>query len=356
MSVVLVGTSTDAGATYRSTQRKLLKSSTGILVIFALVDGSIQYKTSTNDGQTWSANWTSVYTPSKVGVYFEATILSNDNIVLAIQDGNYVKAVSLKAIRFVYNAGVWTPDAAETVGTQDYFQEPVVISQKSNGNVFIVSYKLNSDAFYSYKSTDGGDTWGTAQTQGLSSSNFLSIEPYSTYLWLCLQRWSGNGTVNRFQHDSSWTAGSGIISNTVAAPFQLLNIDTTHFYLAGDTASGIKVYKFSGVAWDSGTLLSDHANDRDPTICNVGGVPVVLWSDYDGSDYHIVYRKWNGADWDAQVAISTVGTDYYPASLRYDASYIQCVFTSGSGSPYNIYFYTEQDFGYTSPFPAHRRM
>jgi Neuraminidase (sialidase) len=62
---VTLGTSTYAQATAYSGQHKIVKSSNGTLLAFAMTTNLvISYKTSIDNGLTWDAAWTTAYTAS----------------------------------------------------------------------------------------------------------------------------------------------------------------------------------------------------------------------------------------------------------------------------------------------------
>jgi hypothetical protein len=334
MARISIDTSTKAESTGYSFQRKLWKTDAGKLILFANVSNVIKYKTSIDDGDTWSV-WTTVHTQS-YGIYrFDTYMDASNNIYLVLWDFNN----STHAIRFyklTYSSGTWSIGSVVSISTSSIGN--LSITKRSNGDIWISrGYSAGSTIVYNISTTDGA-SWGSNQTISIASALATALIPFGTKIWIIAQA----GTkLKRYEYDSSMDAGIDIaasgITNAVTS-LGTLKVSDSEIYVAGRTASGIKIYKYTG-SWDAGTLLSDNASDESPFISYVNSQPITIWSDYDGTNYDISYRYYNGASWDAQVDLtSDADPDKYPVAVPSDTDYLYLEYTTGSGSPYTIYF------------------
>lgn len=331
---VNIGTSTSQYATANSFQRKLLKSTNGTLLLFAyLGDGvgvRIQYKTSSDDGVTWSSwNDCGFVDDSDFG-NFDVYIDTTDDIYIA-HSRNNVNGIFKK---LTYSAGTWSNGSPIGLGVM---RDNISITKRSNGDIYVIGgNSTNTDLACQY-SSDGGSSWndvGTTYSPGNSlksipiGSNIYVFHTYSTSLYY------------KFYNGSSWDTawGTSFQSGIINGAIDVLKVSDTEIYLVARTTSGLKLFTYNGSTWDSGLLLSDNTNDDSPSLSLVNSKLTLIWKDYNGSQYDIVYRTYNGASWEAQVNITTDATvDDYPSALEADVD-INVIWTSGSGSPYTIYF------------------
>ena len=79
--------------------------------------------------------------------------------------------------------------------------------------------------------------------------------------------------------------------------------------------------------------------DSHASLSNVNSRAVIVWQDYDGSNYDISYRTYNGSSWDAQVDITSDATeDRRPTALDNDTDALHVVWDRGASTPWDIYF------------------
>lgn len=328
---VNIGTSTSQYATADPFQRKLLKSSNGTLLLFAKVGTWVKYKTS-SDGITWSA-WIGCSGSTKYS--FDVYIDSNDDIYLVHYYGKFRK--------LTYSGGTWSVGSEVTIQSNGRYS--TVITKRSNGDLWVSD--RGSCQAYTYYSTDGGSTWNTSAMHIPGNGIWgVKLESVGTEIWLfafSMGTYPGRNLVKLYKYTTSWSSGVEILSNTyLSPPGAVLKISDTNIWIAVPDATGLKLFNYNGSSWDAGTSVSDNSNDKQPTLVNISGNPAVIWSDYNGSQYDIVYSIYNGASWEAQVNITTDATvDSYPSALEEDVN-LNVIWTSGSASPYTIYFNTTE--------------
>ena len=76
-----LGTTTVQYASRYPQQRKIVKTNGGTLVLFANVDGAVKYKTSINNGSSWSSWSSDIYGQGSLHS-FSIDIDSSDNILV----------------------------------------------------------------------------------------------------------------------------------------------------------------------------------------------------------------------------------------------------------------------------------
>lgn len=332
MSITNLGTSTTSYATGYSNQRKIVETDTGILVLFAIVDGALKYKTSDDYGTTWDGSWTQVQGAT---VYSFDVYIESNNDILVVYDGDSSGLIYFR--RLTYSEDTWSVGSAVLANDSSDRRKPV-ITVRSNGDIWVIATVSAYPAYVSYTySTNGGSSFSSSASlnTGVNISS-TSICPKDTYIWFFCS--NTNGDIKLYEYDSSFDSGTVIISGLKSTSnISLIKVSNSEIWTVGETSSGIKVFEYDG-SWDSGTLLSDNTNDKQPNLSYVDSNPVVTWVDYDGANYDIAYRTFNGSSWDSQVNItSDSAVDNYPSSVLTHSSYLSVVYTTGSGSPYTIY-------------------
>jgi len=329
MARVSLGTSTTAGATQTSSQRKIVKSSTGILALFSIVNGHLDYRKSTDDGTTWGSSWTTVYDTATVTL-FDVRIETNDDICIVL---NEVGVGTLKFIRLTYSSGSWSIGTPVLITTETC-NAGLSITRRSNGDFWIGGGQTGFSLFSAY-STDEGLLWTRILITASTSSPIVVI-PKGTYIWLFH---FSSSNLRVYQYDTSWDAGTLIGSSNTNGVLGILKISDSEIYIACRATGGIKLYKYNGSSWGSSTTITGNTNDTDPSLCNINGNPAIVFKDYDGTNYNIYYRTYNGSTWDSEVALtSDSAVDSFPSTLDYDLSKIYLCYTVGASSPYTIYF------------------
>lgn len=327
MSVNL-GNTTPTVYSIRPTQSQIVKASDGTLVLVANVSNDLVYKTSDDDGATWDSSWTNIHTTSSYINDFDVYIDGSDDIHIA-----FFGLVSNQRIyyqKLSYGEGSWSVDSPVLV--QAGSSTPSVkFAVRSNGDFWIASTGTL------YYSTDSGSSWNSSTNPG-TSENIVSIIPHSTNMWLITQR---SGGLYYYEYTSSWGSSQTIVSSGItnhAYSMGVVKISDSNIWVTGRTSSGIKVFQYTS-SWDSGTLLSDNTNDSRPCLSNVDSNPVCVWKDYDGSQYDIAYRIYNGSSWDSQVDVTDDATEEkWPTVQNNDTGNLYFTYLDNGSSPYAIIF------------------
>ena len=328
----IIDTTIGVTATSDSNQRKIVKTTLGKLVLFANLGNTsgtrLRYKTSDDNGSTWSG-WNLAFNTGNIHASgFDVYIDSNNDILLAISAGSYITFRKL-----VYSAGSWTPGTEYVAFTGAYGYTKPVITRRSNNDLWICLYATSSMYYNvtSCYSTNEGVNWTngglvTPNTGTPSGSPTLTTKGSNI---LCI--YQTGTTLGCKEYSTSWGTETIIASGITEDVPCTVKISDSEIYTTIRTSSGIKIFKFDGSTWDSGTLLSDNANDRSSSITNINNKPVVIWSDYNGTNYDIVYRKWNGSTWSAQSIIFGNTNSNYFSTITSDTAYlILCGTVEGS--------------------------
>jgi hypothetical protein len=321
-----LGTTGNSSTLY-SSQRRIQKTSDGKLVVFGLAVNSVQiaYKVSLDDGASFGS-WITVYNSYTVN-NFDTYIDSGDNIYLAI----YTGVGYLEFIKLTYGSGTWSIGSTIHVDSSSHNIDPS-ITIRANGDIWIAASAVTT--FYGYYSTDGGGTWNTTSSNPGYGIEGRALIPYNTDIWLIV---AYNASLYYYEYTSSWSSANLISSSITAARLGVGKVSDSEIYAAIKTSSGIKVFKYTG-SWDSGTLLGSASTDTNPSVSIAGSSPIVI---YEISTNNIVYRKWNGATWDAAVNITNdSNTNKAPSSLaNSSSSELYTIWTTGT-STYTMYFQT----------------
>jgi len=340
MAIVNVGTTSIDASTRYSYQHKIVKTSGGVLVLFAdAADAHLRYKTSSDNGVTWDSSWTTVESSNySVDGDFDVIIDGSDNIYTVFYGGG---SGGIYLYKLTYSGGSWTVGTRRTIaGNYCYY---VSLVKRASGELFVTFFYGYSGAWrlYGFYSTDDGASWNNnyyTLTDTLSGTRCFEV---GSTIW-CIVTTAGGKLQQFIWNDiaKSWNAPTDIASGITNSSYSLgaCKISDSNIFAAVRTSSGIKIYNYTG-SWDSGTLLSDNSNDQDPALSIVANNPVIIWTDYTGTQYNISYRKWNGSAWESQVDItSDIAVDKYPSVCISDSQYLYVEYTTGSSNPYTIYF------------------
>ena len=340
--LVDLGTSYGAGTIY-SSQRKIIKTSTGTLIAFNKVaKGRIQYKVSTNGGVDWSS-WSSdvYYDNANEITYIDVFLDSNDDLLVAI-GYKYGSVYRMYFKRLTYQGNdTWTIGNLITVqGDNVRAWRSPHIAIRSNGDIWLVYRRTNTAFFYYNVSVDGGTTWSAYSFNECSDVIMdLSILAKDDNIWvftntqvdLDLDLWEYNG--------ASWSSLeiSGDAGYDNFGQISSIKIANDDIWLAAAAYAGIEVFHYTG-SWDAGTFISSHINKTDvcPSIADISGNPLVVWGEVGASSADLVYRMYNGASWNAKVNLTEDAVeDTWPTTSYSSSSVLYVIWTRGT---YNLYF------------------
>ena len=342
MAAINVGTS-DNLFTQPGSTRKIVKTTTGKLVLFADlgVTNGINYKTSSDNGDTWDVDWTPVYNSVAV-LKFDILIEDDNNILLSIV--NYDGWSDLLFIKLTYSSGTWSVGTPVEIVTN----APLLvcsITLRSNGDIWIGALNSNSggsaDCYYS---TDGGINWNL--TSFVSNSYAIQLIPKGSNIWAFVID-ATNHKLKIYEYTSSWDSGT-IISGTsdyiyngpkylAAVKISDTNIWVSTFMIDfGDFSFGLCIYNYTG-SWSTRTKLTTQTQDTNPSLQNRDGNPIFCYQKYvDASNSNIAYQIYNGASWDTEVALTSSGANLAPTLVTTDAYRLMVVYEKLNS--YEIYF------------------
>jgi hypothetical protein len=326
---VNLGTTSISGYISRSAQQTIVETSGGTLVLFTSIDHDLVYKTSSDGGATWSASWENIFTLATTLYSFDVLIDASDNIhvVYYVFYGNQ---------RAYYQKLTNDGDDTFTLGTQYSIasgtaNDGVKFAVRANGDFWVVSRTRT------YYSTNSGANW-SAVTSPVSSSYAVSVIPVGDDIWLFSQQ---GATLYYFIYTSSWGSGisiSGSISNS-STRLGVLKISNTDIWAVVGTSTGLKAFHYTG-SWDAGELITNHANDGSPFVALVGTTPIVIWSDYDGTYYDVMYRIFD-VSWGDPVSITDDNDqELWLSGCFKNDTRICCQYLVGASSPYTLYYDT----------------
>lgn len=334
---VLLGTTTSTPSG-NSCARKMVKTSSGKLVLFEVVNSShLSYKTSSDQGVTWDSSWTQVVSGIYNYINYDIYIDTNDDIYIAF---SVTTASRTWFKKLTYTGSTWTLGTEVAVSpASSGISWKVVITKRSNGDLMIAAGNGSGSAtIYSYISTDTGATWGTGVSFSTSTAPFY-LMPIGSDIWCFAQK---STKITKYIYTSSWDAGTDIISGVGVGSTGMGagKISDSDIWIASRSSSGIKVFHYNGSTWDTGTLLSNNNGDTYPAVSIMGSNPIVFWRDYTGSQYNIAYRRFNGTTWASQVDVTSDAImDDYPNTIVSDSQYAFVEWVIQSGSPYSLYFF-----------------
>lgn len=340
MARVTLDTTNWQFASAESNQRKIVKTSSGALVLFANLGTTsgtrVRYAVSTDYGATWGS-WNLAYN-SFDATSFSLYIDGSDNIYFVCNANNDVYS-----IKFTYTgSNTWSTGSTITVTTSNWISP--VITKRSNGDFYVTAIQGSGTTGANiYRSTNDTASWTNVKnlsiSPGATQSGGIVIFPVGSDIQvLALQ----NSIIHCYTGaDTTWTDYNSITgpSNTSSC-LGGVKKDDNNIWIGIRTSSGIVVHYYNGSTWDAGTAISNNSNDASPALSLVSGQPWIVWKDYDGANYNIAYRKWNGASWDAQVLLTNdSAVDFYPNVME-SATNLYVYYMTGSSSPYTLYFDT----------------
>lgn len=341
MAAVDIGVSdnlfTDPGCT-----RKIVKTTSGKLVIFSDLGttNGCNYKTSSDDGDTWDTSWTLVYNTTGI-YYFDVLIDNSNNIFLALTVANGT-FYDLKFIKLTYSSGTWSIGTPVTIvsGASDILQCSITL--RSNGDIWI-GY-CTTTTVYGYYSTNGGNNWNSTSF----SSNTLSLQLITkgSDIWAFVI----NGTTHElkvYEYISSWDSGTVIsgVSDYIFNGLQLLaalSISDSNIWIAAfnldlnDFSYGLSVFNYTGT-WSISARLTNQTQDKNPSLQNRDGNPIFVYQKYvNANNSNIVYIIYNGSSWDSEVALTSSGANLAPTTIETDVNNFMVVYEKLNS--YEIYF------------------
>jgi sialidase-1 len=228
-------------------------------------DGNLIYRTSADNGATWSTETT---------FYNHATLDARDPEVTVLADGTVIVLFFLHTeatglgdvyvIRSTDNGAAWgTPVALGSSFTSYEFCSAKVV-ELTDGTLIAPLYGNTGGDYTAYlmKSSDGGDTWGTQTTIATGSSRSW-VEPYMILLASgvlhCLIRTDENTIYRSTSSDSgaTWSAAASAFTGN-GRPSHIETPCGALIYVGRPSGVGDPEYRTStdkGATWSAATVL-----------------------------------------------------------------------------------------------------
>jgi hypothetical protein len=343
---------TNLGNNSRATKdRKLVLTSDGKLVAFYSKDstgGVLCYKISEDAGATWGpevvidgSDWSSSWKSS-------VWKMNNNDIYVV-----YCNFARIKMVKMTYSGGVYTSSTPVTVviNTRGGEGNPSIAVEETSPRKIWINYVYynsgtNKNELHVTYSTDEGSTWN-----GNDSSNPADEPPHYLlssdigYGRCAMIIWNGKPAV--FYQGSSWsyyTSGSDTWSawqNTGIGGFEFFSVCVTNnnyiHVVSGSEYDNVRHAYYNGTVWSLPNTLQATTNGK-PSLTTDG---INLWCFY-STDGNLVYKKYNGINWDTNYTLMPNGTGGYkpatPFRIVESNAIIPVFWYYGSASPYTIKF------------------
>ena len=318
MSKTLIATST-AGSMGpmpgSSDQQCLVRTSLGKLVCFYRqgYPYTIVYKTSDDEGVTWSAETLVVSSADLVTnppYGFSVWVDTNDDILFICENGN----ARIYFRKLTYTSGTWTLGSVVIVSSAENYRAPI-ICRHSDGAIWIAAANTGNNKLGAFSSTNEGVSWTDRTLTATAFTNFYSVGIISrgTDIWVFgsfRKTASPRYGLVLFKYTGSWDAGTILFVTTsfVAAgtsAISVVKISDNYIWCSieyvdmGTYEASLLLFKYDGSTWDSGEYLSSTFYPR-ASLCAVEGQPTIAWS---GGD--LCYRQYDGTSWGITQTLST---------------------------------------------------
>lgn len=349
-----IDTDTGGPATAYPKDRHIVKTSTGVVVIYwrAFSPTGIRGKKSTDNGATWTKLDGTPSGSTLIGVesgnsFSICLDSSTNNIYVAYNESDDIYFTKLT---YSVSGGTWTVQAERSVtstGEDEDAAYPSII-RESDGDIWVS---------YGY--------WEMAYGGGLLRSNYSTDEFQSSNIIRNVSSWdSGAGssdygsalvirnsvpfvvyadmdTIPNCFKWSYWTGTSWASTGTVttdspfsADDFSITMVGSDVHFVYNQSGAGIKHRYYNGTSWsDPATTLSANTNDKNVSLATDGSNLWCFISEYVAANsYNIKYKMRSSGTWDGSwTAITTDNADnLYSTPPPSTTGYIPLAWTKGT--------------------------
>lgn len=296
----IVATASQASPAGLPIERHIVRTSAGTLVFFYQSGVGLEYKTSTDNGSSWSSPITISATTSNE---LAACMSAANDIYLTYRGSGGRDYIFFR--KLTYSGGSWTVGAERTVESGGNDRRYPCVVREAGGRIW-VSYWRRTGSAYSIlvrSSTDEGVTWSAATTIGnTNAQGSASMELYQGRPVIVYEVNDASLDV-RFWTGAAWTAAQTVVAGnfddgnwgSLAA-----TTDGRLHLVYAQTGGGLITYTvYNGTSWSSPYGLSSAPGDRYPSVSTDGTRLWAFWSQYVGPNQRrIVYRKYSSGSWD----------------------------------------------------------
>ncbi|RJQ52262.1 MAG: hypothetical protein C4521_10320 [Actinobacteria bacterium] len=319
----IVSTASQAVPAGLSINRHIVRSSNGTLVFFYQSGAGLQYKTSTNNGSSWSAATNVDATTSNE---FDL-LIANDDIYLAYR-GTASNSVHFRKLSYAGGSS-WTLGPSIVVESGGTEKRTPAIVQQSSGTLWVFwHHRLGANNTVRVRSSaNDGATWSASTVlANIGLPDSCTAVLYRDRPAVVYELNSGSLQA-RFWNGSSWTAAQAIVSGDDYDDYNWGSLATTddgrlHLAYAPQGGGYIRYTSFDGSSWSPALTLSGAGGDRYPSLSTDGSKLWLYWSRRVGPDqYKIVYRKYSGGAWsDSPTAVTGPEEDAFARVWLYSPS------------------------------------
>ena len=334
MARIDIGATEDLSSTAQSFQHKIVRASSGkLLIVVRREVGAVlyvSYKTS-DDGVTWSG-WTDIETGGETWLEDTDMYIDDSDHVYLVYGGT-----SRNFRKFTYDAGTdsWSLGAKVALGVSSIYDNPS-ITMRSNGDIWIAAHLSSTRHYFKYWiSTNGGTSFSSAVTGPTVGDDCreVCLIPHGSNIWAIVKA----AGLEIYEYSSSWDGGVTIEASSINA-LGVVKVSDDDVWIA-TRLSGIKVYHWNGSVWDAGTQISDSPSDLSPSLTEADGKPAIVWSESldVGATRNIVYKKYSNSAWGSKIYLTNdAPKDWYVSTVASDPYKISALWTRGSSSPYEL--------------------
>lgn len=176
-------------------------------------------------------------------------------------------------------------------------------------------------------------------------------------LWITWVSYSDSGTsiwAKNEMTEQTWMLNSPGIEGIHDPKIVVDTTSTVWIFWVGTTGSRDEIFYsvFRGVDWSIPQELnrgSDVPHVFPDVNLGLGGFPQVVWSEYDGGDYEIVYNSWNGEKWSGEERITdNRESDSHPVVSCIGGSVPVVFWSQSSGRGSGIFYKYKRVTGWSS--------
>jgi hypothetical protein len=315
-------------------------------VVWSYSTTAIRYAKSTDNGLTWTVNTsfygaTSTSTSTKNPPHISC---DENNITLSYEDEDADDAIVAISED---NGATWSWD--NPVTSEILFE--VLVERRGERIYVVYGYDSTTLLIKFINSTDGGATWGTIKT--------ITTPPPGSHIFNPNLAVDGSGGANDkiyvtgweplYHHiyfvnstDSGVTWGTNI--NIMTTPYYTttasITFNSSSLYVTSEANSQMWFTKStdSGISWISDYRIDQLGSAHYPSVTiDDQGYPIVFWY----SNSNIVFRKYNGTDWEDVVHITnnSLGNSYVNTKYNFNYDRIEFVWREGSNIVYDYLSY-----------------
>lgn len=286
-------------------------------------------KSSTNDGTSWTTNYTSPSPVSSPEYYFTSVVAkpgTNTLISWANQTTNYIKKstdggvtwsnksipASLDTIQIIYVTGstffAMVQNGAHYISTDDGDNWSATATTTSNsiwrgvcynptsGTILMIGYSLSGTVRRAL-STDLAVSWSTGTTPAVGPGQVIWDPINALYLTVAD---SGTNKIYSSANGTSWTARS-----TTANVYSIAT-DGAGNSVAFNDQTGTAYYSSNGTSWSAGTAISVTAGDNFSSVAWTGtNFLIIKRTGTIGANLYS-YTSSNGNTWSSASTVDTV--------------------------------------------------